>query len=101
MFIKPAEWFSEVFTSIWMDRIVIDGLLHSIAQFFLWIGRITRSYFDVPVVNRGGDKIAGGVKDLGSAISPMQSGRLQQYMVLTITLVMVFSAILFAVIKLV
>lgn len=101
VFIKPAEWFSEVFTSIWMDRIVIDGFLHSIARFFLWIGRITRSYFDVPVVNRGGDKIAGGVKDLGSAISPMQSGRLQQYMVLTITLVMVFSAILFAVIKLV
>lgn len=101
VFIRPAEWLSEVFTSIWMDRIVIDGFLHAVARFFMWIGKVTRSYFDVPVVNRGGDKIAGGVKDLGSAISPIQSGRLQQYMVLTITLVMVFSAILFAVIKLV
>jgi NADH-quinone oxidoreductase subunit L len=98
IFIRPAEWVSEVFTSLWMDKIVIDGALHGIARFFLWVGRIARSNFDVPVISMGGDGLAGGVKNLGSAISPMQSGKLQQYMVVTITVVMVFSAILFAVI---
>ncbi len=98
IFIRPAVWVSEVFTSLWMDKIVIDGVLHGIARFFLWLGRIVRSNFDVPVINMGGDGLAGGVKNLGGAISPMQSGKLQQYMVVTITVVMVFSAILFAVI---
>ncbi|MBA4420942.1 MAG: NADH-quinone oxidoreductase subunit L [Anaerolinea sp.] len=100
-FINPATWFSEVFTSIWMDKVVIDGILHSIGRAFLWLGRLVRSGFDVPVVNRGGDAIAGGVKYTGAAISPMQSGRVQQYMVVTITVVMVFTAILFAFLKLV
>ncbi len=99
IFIQPAYWISEVFTSIWMDKVVIDGALHGIARFFLWVGKLARSGFDVPVVNRGGDTLAGGVKELGASISPMQSGKLQQYMVVTITVVMVFSAILFAVIK--
>ena len=97
--IQPAYWISEVFTSIWMDKVVIDGALHGIGRFFLWLGKLARSGFDVPVVNRGGDTLAGGVKGLGASISPMQSGKLQQYMVVTITVVMVFSAILFAVIK--
>ena len=99
-FIRPAEWISEVFTSIWMDRIVIDGILHGIARFFMWLGGITRNYIDIPVINRGGDNLANGVKMTGAAISPMQSGKLQQYMVVTITVVMVFSAIIFAVLKL-
>lgn len=99
IFIQPATWISEVFTSIWMDKVVIDGALHGIARFFLLLGKAARSGFDVPVVNRGGDTLAGGVKELGASISPMQSGKLQQYMVVTITVVMVFSAILFAVIK--
>ncbi len=98
--IRPAEWISEVFTSIWMDRIVIDGILHGIARFFMWLGGITRNYIDIPVINRGGDNLANGVKMTGAAISPMQSGKLQQYMVVTITVVMVFSAIIFAVLKL-
>ncbi len=101
VFIRPAEWISEVFTSIWMDRIVIDGILHGIARFFLWLGGIARSYIDIPVINQGGDNLANAVKATGSAISPMQSGKLQQYMVVTITVVMVFSAILLAVFKLI
>lgn len=100
-FINPATWFSEVFTGIWMDKVVIDGILHSIGRAFLWLGRLVRSGFDVPVVNRGGDALAARVKNSGAAISPMQSGRVQQYMVVTITVVMVFTAILFAFLKLI
>ncbi len=101
LFIKPAIWISEVFTSRWMDRVVIDGILHAIARAFLWIGRLVRQGFDVPVVNAGGDALASGIKKGGAALQPMQSGRIQQYMVVTITLVMVFTAILFAILKLV
>lgn len=99
--IDPSKWVAEVFTSKWMDKVVIDGILHAIARFFLWLGGIARTYFDIPVVNRGGDRLAGGVRTTGAALSPMQSGRVQQYMVVTLTVVMVFVAILFAVIKVV
>jgi NADH-quinone oxidoreductase subunit L len=101
LFIRPAVWISEVFTSRWMDRVVIDGFLHAIARAFLWLGKIVRHGFDVPVVNAGGDALAAGIRKGGAALSPMQSGRVQQYMVVTITVVMVFSAILFAILKLV
>jgi len=81
VFIKPAIWISEVFTSIWMDKIVIDGFLHGIARLFLNIGTVVRQYFDIPVINRGGDAVASGVSKTGGLATKMQSGQVQQYLV--------------------
>ena len=69
VFIKPAVWISETFTSIWMDKKVIDGFLHAIAGFFLGLGKFIRKYFDVPVINEGGDALAEGVLKTGGALT--------------------------------
>ncbi len=93
-FVRPAAWISEVFTSIWMDKDVIDGFLHLIGRFFLWIGRIFREFFDIPVINRGGDSLAGGVQKAGQAATSMQSGRVQQYLATSLLTIIVVGAII-------
>ncbi len=89
VFIKPAIWISEVFTSIWMDKIVIDGFLHGIARLFLNVGSVVRQYFDIPVINRGGDALASGVSKTGGLATRMQSGQVQQYLVSAIAGILV------------
>jgi NADH-quinone oxidoreductase subunit L len=96
-FIRPAVWVSEVFTSIWMDKKVIDGALHAIARFFLWIGRIFRQYFDIPVINTGGDALADGVQKAGQAATSMQSGRVQQYLAVSLVTIIIVAAALLGV----
>ncbi|MEJ2598351.1 MAG: NADH-quinone oxidoreductase subunit L [Anaerolineales bacterium] len=51
IFVRPAIWLSEVFTSLWLDRQLIDGFLHAVAALSLSIGSGLRNYFDKPVVN--------------------------------------------------
>ena len=38
LFVKPAIWLAEVFTSKWMDQGVIDGILHSFGQATQFLG---------------------------------------------------------------
>ena len=43
LFIKPAKWISETFTSTFMDKKVIDGILHGVAHFSLTLGHVFRN----------------------------------------------------------
>ena len=38
VFVKPAQWFSEKVVYLFMDRKIIDGLLHFTAQASFWLG---------------------------------------------------------------
>jgi len=87
--IRPARWLADVFTSQWMDRWFLDGILHGIGKFGLWFGNLVRNYFDVPVVNGVGDDIADGTRKAGSGLRVIQTGQIQQYMV-TALLVAIF-----------
>ncbi len=82
LFVRPAYWFGEVFTFRWMDRGAIDGMLHAVAQFAWWLGNILRNQFDLPVVNGAGDMVAEGVKGFGRLFRVVQSGKVQQYMLI-------------------
>jgi NADH-quinone oxidoreductase subunit L len=85
VFIRPAIWFSEVFVSEWMDKGVIDGILHGFGKAATAIGSTLRTRFDVPVINGFfGDGTSKVVKSAGSKLRPIQSGRIQQYMVLSL-----------------
>jgi NADH-quinone oxidoreductase subunit L len=98
VFIKPAVWVSEVFTSIWMDKKVIDGFLHGVAWLFLEMGKLIRKYFDVWVINEGGDALAEGVMKTGGALTKIQTGRVQQYLATSIASIAVIGAIVYLVI---
>lgn len=93
--VRPARWISEEFTYRIVDRKIIDGFLEWVAAATLEIGRFLRRYIDVAVVNLAGDKAGQGTRELGVRMRPVQSGRVQQYMVMTILLAIVAGMILF------
>ena len=52
LFVKPAYWFAETFVYKWMDKGLIDGILHIFDPITNGIGSFIRKYFDLPVINR-------------------------------------------------
>jgi len=93
IFVKPAIWISETLSYKWMDRVLIDGILHTFSRATYALGGIFRNYIDVPVINGFGDLVGEGVKKLGKAFRVIQTGRVQQYMV--IALVLAFGTLFF------
>jgi hypothetical protein len=88
------NWVSEVFTP-WMDRTVIDGILHSVARLALFIGFVLRNYFDKPVIN---ELIGDGTANVfwqGQNIRYIQTGRIQSYLIGTVGVILVIAALLY------
>ncbi|MFN7036253.1 MAG: NADH-quinone oxidoreductase subunit L, partial [Bellilinea sp.] len=79
VFIRPARWLAETLTDRWLDRAIIDGALHSIAGFGVWLGKSLRRWIDLPVINGAGDLTAVGTRNLGAFLRSLQSGRVQVY----------------------
>ena len=89
IFIGPAIWFSETVSYLWMDRKIIDGVLHWVARVSISIGTFFRNYIDVPIINGFGDFLGAGSKKLGKSIRVIQTGRVQQYMLIGLAFVFV------------
>ncbi len=82
LFVRPWYWFAETFTSRWVDRGLIDGFLHGVGAIALRIGAAFRNYFDKPVINEFfGDGTGNTVKWLGRELRWVQTGRVQQYLI--------------------
>jgi NADH-quinone oxidoreductase subunit L len=94
LLVEPSRWFSDEFTYRFVDRKIIDGILEGVARATLWIGVFLRRYIDVAVVNRAGDSSGLGVRGLGASLRPVQTGRVQQYMLMAVLLTVVASVIL-------
>jgi NADH-quinone oxidoreductase subunit L len=89
IFIKPAIWISETVSYLWMDRKIIDGFLHLFARVTYSIGYFFRNYIDVPIINGFGDFLGEGSKKLGKSMRVIQTGRVQQYMLIGLAFVFV------------
>ena len=79
---RPASWLAETFTYRWLDKGLFDGILHGIGRGGLWLGRMARNLIDQPVINRGGDVVANGNRDLGIGLRKLQTGKVQLYMLI-------------------
>jgi NADH-quinone oxidoreductase subunit L len=96
LFIKPAIWFSEVFVSKWMDKGFIDGILHIFGPATGGIGSAIRNYFDVPVINQFiGDGSANATYWVGKNLRPIQTGRIQQYLILSMVVLFVVGGLVY------
>jgi len=95
LFVKPAYWISETFTSAWMDRGVIDGFLHWVAMVTGVIGNAFRNYIDKPIVNGSGDFVGESVKKFGRTFRVIQSGKVQQYMIGALVTLAFFSVLFY------
>jgi NADH-quinone oxidoreductase subunit L len=93
-FIRFFTWFSEV-AVVWVDKQLIDGVLHFIAHATGVIGAAIRTWIDVYIVNKFGDVIGYGTKDIGKGMTPMQTGRIQQYMMAAMLALILVGAILY------
>ncbi|MBI2331130.1 MAG: NADH-quinone oxidoreductase subunit L [Chloroflexi bacterium] len=96
LFIKPAIWFSEVFVSKWMDKGFIDGILHLFGPATGGVGSVIRNYFDLPVINQFfGDGSAEVTWWFGRNLRPIQTGRIQQYLILSLIVLFVVGGLLY------
>jgi NADH-quinone oxidoreductase subunit L len=95
LFVRPAYWLAATFTSLWMDRKVIDGILHWFAHITGVIGNFLRNAIDKPIINGSGDFVGEGTKKLGGTFRTIQTGRVQQYMILALVAIAVVSALFY------
>jgi NADH-quinone oxidoreductase subunit L len=94
LFVRPVYWISETFVSVWVDRGVIDGSLDLIGRTALRLGDIFRNYIDLPVVNGFGDFVGEGVKRFGRTFRVIQTGKVQQYLLVLMAIIVVLGAVL-------
>ena len=96
LFIKPAIWFSEVFVYQWMDKGLIDGILHSFGKATQGIGSVVRKYIDLLIINKTvGDGTANVTQWAGRNLRPIQSGRIQQYMLVSLIVLLAIAGLLY------
>ena len=93
LFIKPAKALAHV-TSEVIDRGVIDGFLHLVARTFVFLGDLIK-VFNAWLIDGFGDAIPQGVGMFGEWFRRVQTGRTQQYILLT-ALAMIVIGIIFA-----
>jgi NADH-quinone oxidoreductase subunit L len=84
LFVRPSVWISEVFTNLFVDQKIIDGFLHLFVRLTPGIGRWLRKYIDLAVVNKSGDVVGEGSKSIGRRMKVVQTGKVQQYMLITL-----------------
>jgi NADH-quinone oxidoreductase subunit L len=96
VFVKPAYWFAENVVYKLMDQGVIDGILHSFGPVTDRLGSFIRNYFDLPVINRFfGDGSAEVTYRAGDRLRVVQTGRIQQYLMLALVVFIAIGAALY------
>jgi NADH-quinone oxidoreductase subunit L len=100
LFVRPSYWVARNFTYQWMDLKLIDGILHWFARTVSTIGNFLRNSIDKPIVNGFGDLVGETTKRIGAAFRAIQTGRVQQYMILALVSIAAFSALFYLMILL-
>jgi NADH-quinone oxidoreductase subunit L len=96
LFVKPAVWISEVFTYKWMDKGVIDGILHAFGPASMGLGTFLRTKFDTPFINEFiGDGSAAVTQWFGEKLRFMQTGRVQEYLLAALGILVLVGAVLY------
>jgi NADH-quinone oxidoreductase subunit L len=96
VFVKPAYWFAENVVYRFLDQGVIDGILHIFGPATQGLGDTVRNYFDLPVINQFiGDGSANATYWFGGKLRVIQTGRIQQYLMLALIVFIAIGAVLF------
>ncbi len=94
LFVRPAAWLAERVVYLWLDRAILDGILHGIGRFSLTLGHMFRNYVDAPIINGWiGDGAGATVKASGSGLRRIQSGQVQSYLVASLGFLFVILAL--------
>jgi len=97
LFVRPAYWFSDTFVYKWMDKGLIDSILHAFGYVTAFLGTGIRNYIDKLIINEFmGDGTARVTQWFGGRIQPVQTGRIQQYMIASLGILIIVGGILFS-----
>jgi NADH-quinone oxidoreductase subunit L len=80
VFIKPSQAIARA-TGDFIDRGIIDGILHAIGVSFRWIGDLVKM-FNLWLIDGFGDGIPLAIGWAGRQARRVQTGRVQQYLLL-------------------
>jgi NADH-quinone oxidoreductase subunit L len=95
VFVKPAYWFSENVVYKFLDQTVFDSILHSFGPITDRFGTFIRNYIDLPVINQFfGDGSAEVTYRAGERLRVVQTGRIQQYLMLALVVFIAIGAAL-------
>ena len=72
----------------------VAELVPQIGRAAFRLGEIFRTYFDTPVINGSGDLVAQVVNRFGHSFRVIQTGRVQQYLLILMAVVVVVGAVL-------
>jgi NADH-quinone oxidoreductase subunit L len=94
LFVNPSRWIAETLVYQWMDKGLIDGILHLFGTATAGIGSTLRNVIDKPVINGFfGDGTASLVQGTGRTMRPMQTGRVQQYMLVSLVVLLMLAGL--------
>ncbi len=92
VFVKPSQWLGvQVIT--FLDRGIIDALLHVIARVFTWLGDLIK-VLNLWLIDGVGDGIPIAIFNFGGWLRRMQTGRVQQYMLLVLAAAVLIGIVL-------
>jgi NADH-quinone oxidoreductase subunit L len=96
LFVKPIYWFSENVVYKLIDQTLIDGFLHLFGPSTTGIGAFIRNKFDIPFINRLiGDGSADVTYWTGGKLTRIQTGRIQQYLILSLVALFVVGGLVY------
>jgi NADH-quinone oxidoreductase subunit L len=95
VFVVPSYWISETFSYKIIDRGIIDGFLNGISAFALQLGRFVRNDIDLPIWNRFFEWLAARIPAFAGDLRKIQTGRVQQYMVIAIAVAIAAGVLFF------
>lgn len=96
IFVKPIYWFSENVVYKLIDQTLIDGILHIFGPATGGLGSFIRNKFDLPFINRFlGDGSADVTYWFGGKMTRLQTGRIQQYLVLSLVSLFVVGGLIY------
>lgn len=94
VFVRPSQWFAKNVAYEFIDRGIIDGLLHLIARLAIWIGDLIKM-LNTWLIDGFLDGVAELIARAGLWFRGLQTGRVQQYMLL-IALAAILIGLIFA-----
>ena len=92
IFVIPSQWFAKNIAYEFIDKGVIDGFLNLIARVFTCIGDLLKN-LNLWLIDGVGDGIPELIRKFGGWIRWLQSGSVQQYMLVVVIAALVIGII--------
>jgi NADH-quinone oxidoreductase subunit L len=81
-FVVPTVWFSEKYYEI-VDKGIIDGILHNVADFFYWVGGKAKRFEEL-VFGQGVDWVKDQFLSVSEEFRYLQTGKIQEYALISV-----------------